>query len=102
MIVLSRMVSLETRTKMHADLRLAQKDIDAPITQRSMFFIRSLRSAAAMNSAGRTSVPCSSSMRTSTSNMPLSSPRRLAMGCCTSRKRFSIKALLMCFTQILS
>ena len=100
--LLSSTVSFETRTKMQAALRLAANDIEAPITQRSMFFIKSLRSAAAMNSAGSTSVPCSSSMRTSTSNMPLSSPSRLAIGCCTSRKRFSISALLMCLTQILS
>ena len=41
-------------------------------------------------------------MRTSTSNMPLSWPIRLAIGCCTRRKRFSINADLMYLTQILS
>jgi hypothetical protein len=36
-------------------LRDAQNDIAAPITQRSMFFMRSLRSAAGMKTEGSTS-----------------------------------------------
>ena len=80
----------------------AANDSDAPTTHRSMFFNRSFRSAAAMNSAGRTSLPCESIMRTSTSNIAGSSPCRLATGCCTRRKRFSMRAALMCFTQTLS
>src|SRR5271165_4344058 len=75
--VLSSTVSFDRRTKMQTALRFAANDIVAPITHRSMFFIKSLRWAAAMNSAVSTSLPCSSSMRTSTSNMPLSSPSRL-------------------------
>ena len=92
---LSRTESFDSRTNSWLTLRLAQNVIDAPMTQRSMFFIRSLRSAAAMNSDGSTSWPCSSTMRTSTSNMPRSSPIRLAIGCCIRRKRFSISAARM-------
>ena len=55
--LLSNIVSFDTRTKMHEALRLAANDIEAPITQRSMFFIKSLRSAAAMNSAGTPRCP---------------------------------------------
>ena len=67
-------MSCDRRTNSAPGLRAAQNDIAAPITQRSTFFIRSLRSAAGMKTDGSTSWPCSSSMRTSTSNMPRSSP----------------------------
>ena len=98
----SRAVSRDSRTNRHSGFFCAANDSEAPTTQRSMFFIRSLRAAAAMNSEGSTSLPWLSIMRTSTSNMPGSSPCRLAIGCCTRRKRFSISAALMCFTHTLS
>ncbi len=56
--VASRAVSFESRTKRHCGRRCAAKASEAPTTQRSMFFSRSLRSAAAMNSDGSTSLPC--------------------------------------------
>ena len=55
-----------------------------------------------MNSEGRTSLPCGSTMRSNRSNILLSVPVRLAMGCCTSRKRFSASAAWMCLTQTTS
>ena len=78
----------------------AQNDIAAPITQRSMFFSRSLRSAAGdelrrQHFLALCRRACAPAGRTS----PRSSPIRLAIGCCTRRKRFSISAALMCLTQ---
>ncbi len=95
----SASVSCDSRTNRAPGFFAAQNDIAAPTTQRSTFFMRSLRSAAGMNTEGSTSWPCSSSRRRSTSYMPRSSPTRLAIGCCTRRKRFSIRAALMCLTQ---
>ena len=78
-------------------LALAANDSDAPTTQRSMFFSRSLRSAAAHELRGQHLLAlldraCAPARRTCL----WSSPCRLAIGCCTRRKRFSISAALMC------
>ena len=51
--VVSLTVSFESRTNRQPGFLCAANDSDAPTTQRSMFFRRSLRSAAAMNSAGQ-------------------------------------------------
>jgi len=93
--VWSRIESVDSRTNTRALLRSAQNDIAAPTTHRSMFFIRSVRCAAARNSDGSTSSLRSSSMRTTRSNIGSPSPTRLAMGWCTSLKRFAMSADLM-------
>jgi len=96
-------VSLERRTNRQPGLRCAAKDREAPTTQRSMFFNRSLRSAAAMNSEGSTSLPCVSTMRNEdiehSGVVALQAGDRLFV---RSRKRFSISAALMCLTHTLS
>ena len=53
----STTLSFDRRTNRQPGLLCAANDSDAPTTQRSMFLSRSLRSAAAMNSAGSTSLP---------------------------------------------
>ena len=100
--VSSRSESRDSRTNTLCGLRAAQKLIAAPTTQRSMFFMRSVRDAAVRNSDGSTSWPRSSSMRTTRSNMDRSSPTRLAIGCCTRRKRFAIRADLIWCAQVRS
>ncbi len=57
MNALSTTLSRDRRTNRQPGLALAANDSEAPTTQRSMFLSRSLRSAAAMNSAGSTSLP---------------------------------------------
>ncbi len=79
-----------------------QNSMDVPIIQRSMVFMRLLRSAAGRNSEGMTVSPCSSIIRMSMSNMLVPSLRRPAIGSCASLKRFSIIALLMRLTHISS
>src|SRR5262249_57315312 len=52
----SRALSRERRTNRHSGFFCAAKDSEAPTTQRSIFFRRSLRPAAATNSPGSTSL----------------------------------------------
>ena len=98
----SSALAREMRTNRQPGFVRSAKRAAAMITQRSISETRSLRSAAAMNSEGSTSLPERSSMRTSMSNMASPPPARLAIGCCTRRKRLSASAALRCFTQTAS
>ena len=94
----STALSRDSRTNSRSGLRLEANESEAPMTQRSMFFISSLRAAAGRNSDGSTSLPWASSMRIATSKIFWSPPDSEAIGCCTRRKRFSINAAFMCLT----
>jgi len=73
-------------------LRCAANDREAPTTQRSMFFSRSLRSAAAMNPTAAL-LALGVDLRTRTSKHSRVIALQTGHRCCTSRKRFSSSRL---------